>query len=79
MAKKRILVLLEPELFGRVETLSRQTGVSMAEVTGECIKQSLEVVEKEIFTRPEVQTYIREQRKLMTQADNLLRTYQTKA
>jgi predicted DNA-binding protein len=77
MAKKRILVLLEPDLFQRVETLSKQTGVAMAEIAAECIKKGpLDVVEKAIFARPDVQTYIREQTKIMSQAGATLRTMQ---
>jgi predicted DNA-binding protein len=76
MAKKRILVLVEPDLYDRINVLSRQTGVSVAEIAGSCIKQSLEVVEKAIFTRPEVQAYIREQKKLNASALDTLRCLQ---
>jgi hypothetical protein len=77
MAKKRLLVLLEPDLFQRVETLSKQTGVAMAEIAAECIKRGpLDVVEKAIFARPDVEAHIREQKKLNADAVNMLRNFQ---
>ena len=72
MAKKRLLVLLEPDLFARISTLSRQTGVAMAEVAAECVKASLDVIEKAIFARPDVEAHIREQKKLNADAFRML-------
>ncbi len=59
MAKERILVLVPPELSERIKTLSRRTGISVAEIAGECIAKSFDVYEKEVFDRPEVQEHVK--------------------
>jgi len=58
MAKQRILVQVEPALYDRIATLSRRSGVPVAEIAGECVRQAFESVEKAVLARPEVQKHI---------------------
>lgn len=75
MAKQRILVQVEPALYERISTLSRRSGVPVAEIAGECVSQAFETVEKKILARPEVQKHID---KLILDAHDLMALRQNK-
>jgi len=69
MAKQRILVQVEPDLYERLSTLSRRSGVPVAEIAGDCVREAFEVVEKAILARPDVREHID---KLLADAKDLL-------